>query len=111
MLISFELNVGLNNNPLEVYEIQRYFSTNFDIDQIETFTSEYSKEPETAVYLKGTYYASLGSFIKKLESMSQLIRQECIAVKTNLCNTLVYSTGYKGDYQLFDEQYFKSHYT
>jgi len=101
------LNIGLNNNPLSQEAIINKLREDYDIDTYKFGIGRYEDEhePTLIVELESTY-ARTSHFIKKIEELSTILTQNCIAVSTDQFDLLVYAQNYNGQRYKFDNQYF-----
>lgn len=101
---TFELNIGLNNNPFDFDAIIRHFEINpeFGAFFFGLGESQYNgvKEPTVHIIMHNTLLYSY--FIKRIEDLCRLMNQECIAVKLNGQGILVYHPDYDKSLSSFD---------
>jgi hypothetical protein len=101
---TFEMNIGLGNNPMDFDQITRHFELNpefgaffFGLGQS---TYEGKQEPTVHIIMHNTLRYSY--FIQRVEALCKLMKQDCIAVKINGQGVLVYNPDYEGSLHTFD---------
>ena len=102
------LNIGLNNNPKQAYQVAKIARERLGIDRATWATSmgEYLQSDEPTLVLHGETAAAFHEIINEIESLSTELTQECIAVKIGSRGRLIYAPEHKGDRYTFDEKYF-----
>ena len=101
------LNIGLNNNPLSQEAIINKLREDYAVDTYKFAIGRYEDEHEpTLVVHIESQYARTSHFIKKIEELSTILTQNCIAVSTDQFDLLVYAQNYNGQQYKFDNQYF-----
>jgi len=103
------LNIGLKNNPIEVSEIINRLNYNgLTVNASMIKTSQYSgqKEKTIVIYSKCAY--KLSKVIEIIENLCNVLNQDCIALKYNLNEVIVYNQFKNIEPIKFENKYFKT---
>lgn len=103
----FELNIGMDNNPLDHDGIVRHFNLNPELG-VYFFAqgeSEYQGKNENTMHLVGHNTLRLSYLIQRIEELCVHMHQECIAMKYNGQGIMVYNPNYSGDLIAFNPRY------
>lgn len=107
---TIQINVGLNNNPMNAEQVVNYFATleSYRLMAYQVVDSEFQgqKEP-TFVALLEYKYARQSKVLQDFENICNLMNQESIAIKTDFMQVLAFNTSYSGQGYQFDNQFFK----
>jgi hypothetical protein len=106
---TIELNIGLNNNPLDVDDIlnQTGICLDLDITDVAVLDSQYKGQPEETLVI----LAKLPTITRLEEHISRLcdsLTQESIAYTLDGRGELVYRLGFEGDRQEFNYNFFQT---
>jgi len=98
------LNIGLNNNPYDVADITYVLNTLFDgkPTNFDILNGEYNGEVEPTLAVE--YDGAL--FNHELESLCELLTQECIAVKVDGKGKMIFNPNFTGDKFEFSDEHF-----
>ena len=103
----FEMNVGLENNPLSGESIAKILNILFPYQVVSRIDDgKYRDNPERTLVCKIGHNYSLSELVQTVESWCMLFAQESIAISGESFDLLVWSPEYKGDTFKFNEEYF-----
>jgi hypothetical protein len=102
------LNIGLNNNPKQAYQVAKIARERLGMDRATWATTmgEYLQSDEPTLVLHGETAVAFHEIVNKIANLSTELTQECIAVKIGSRGRLIYAPDYKGERYNFDEKYF-----
>ena len=103
------LNIGLKNNPIEVSEITRRLNYNgLTVNASIIKTSQYNgyKEKTLVIYSNCAYKFS--KVIQIIEDLCTVTKQDCIALKYNLNEIIIYNQFKNIEPIKFSNKYFKT---
>lgn len=107
---SIQINVGLNNNPLNEEQIAEYFASFSGYDlcgyYFKDMTFQGEIEPTFVAWLK-TDFARQSKIILDFENIASVLNQESIALVTSEMEVLVFNVNYSGEGYRFDPKYFE----
>lgn len=105
---TIQINVGLNNNPMNTEQVINYFATleNYRLMAYQIVDSG-QIEP-TFVALLEYKYTRQSKVLADFENICNVMNQESIAIKTDFMQVLAFNTSYSGQGYQFDNQFFKS---
>lgn len=107
---TIQINLGLNNNPLNSAEVVDYFATLTEyrlmayIIKDKTFNEEV--EP-TFVALLEHKYTRDSKVLSDVENWCSIFNQESIALVTDKMEVLAFNTNYNGETYKFDKTLFE----
>ena len=108
---TIQINVGLNNNPMNTEQVINYFGTleNYRLMAYQIVDSEFNGQIEpTFVALLEYKYTRQSKVLADFENICNLMEQESIAIKTDFMKVLAFNASYSGQGYQFDDQFFKS---
>ena|SRR6056300_1020762 len=104
---TFELNIGLNNNPHSETDVKAILKAlAFEVDKIRTDQGEYDNKPEPTVIYKGMTIDPMTTITRKVKDLCIIFKQECIALSFNNNGRLIYHPRYKRKRIKFNHKYF-----
>jgi len=107
--MKFTINVGLLNNPLTAKETVEYLSdrSGYSVIKYKVDSGSYHELIEPTVVMQyETAFTRLSKIIEDTENLCSVLNQECIAIKSDSFELLVYNISYCGTHDKFDEEYF-----
>ena len=107
---TIQINVGLNNNPMNAEQVINYFATleNYRLMAYQIVDSEFNGQVEpTFVGLLEYKYTRQSKVLADIENICNVMNQESIAIKTDFMQVLAFNTSYSGQGYQFDNQFFK----
>jgi len=105
---NFRINLGLNNNPQTLEQIERdCFNALGKHINLEVKVSKYNNKRELTLIVYGKTRKTYQQVFRFIDIMNSKCTQECIPFTyNNEFKDLVYNIEYKGQKQLFNEEYF-----
>ena len=105
-----QINVGMNNNPMNEEQIINYFASLQGYDLMAYYfkdkTFEGEVEPTFCAILEYKY-ARQSKVLTDFENICSLMNQESIAISTDFMEILAFNTSYSGKGYLFDKELFE----
>ena len=108
---TLQINVGLNNNPMNEEQTIEYFASlqGYRLMAYQIVNGEFNGQIEpTFVGLFEYKYARQSKIISDFENIANLMEQESIAISTDFMDTLVFNTSYIGEPYKFSTEFFKT---
>lgn len=101
------LNIGLNNNAMSVEEILEALVIDYKVYSFHQAEGSYNEAPEPTlvVYLTMPYHRTSHKILR-LEQLTNMMKQECIAVSSDHFDMMVYAHNYNGERLKFDSRFF-----
>ena len=109
MMRTFEMNVGLENNPFNAYAVEKIIARQFsEPTTIKTrlHVGEWNGQPEETLIVKISTFDKRKDILKITKNLCSLLTQDAIAIKDNDGGLLVYNDNFEGEKFTFDTQYF-----
>ena len=105
---NFRINLGLKNNPKTLEQIEKHcFNALGKNINLEVKVSKYNNKRELTLIVYGKTEVSYQRFLYFIDLLNTHCTQECTAFTyNNEFKDLVYNIDYKGQKQLFNENYF-----
>ena len=105
---NFRINLGLNNNPKTLEQIEKHcFNSLGKHINLEVKVSKYNNKRELTLIVYGKTKVNYQRFLYFIDLLNTHCTQECIAFTyNNEFKDLVYNVEYKGQKQLFNEEFF-----
>lgn len=107
--MKFTMNVGLLNNPLTATETIEYLRDRkgYTVLKFKVDSGSYHEFIEPTVVIQyDTAYTLLSKVISDTENLCSVLNQDCIAIKSDDFELLVYGIKYCGVKEKFDSEYF-----
>lgn len=107
---TLQINVGLNNNPMNAEQVINYFATleNYRLMAYQIVDSEFNGQIEpTFVGLLEYKYTRQSKVLADFENICNVMNQESIAIKTDFMQVLAFNINYKGTPYRFDKDLFE----
>ena len=103
------MNVGLLNNPLTAQKTIDYLRDRkgYTVLKFKVDSGSYHELLEPTVVMQyDTAYTLLSKIVEDTENLCSVLNQECIAIKSDSFEILVYGIKYCGTKEKFDNEYF-----
>ena len=103
------MNVGLLNNPLTAQKTIDYLRDRkgYTVLKFKVDSGSYHELLEPTVVMQyDTAYTLLSKIVEDTENLCSVLNQECIAIKSDSFELLVYGIKYCGNKEKFDNEYF-----
>lgn len=107
---TIQINVGLNNNPMNAEQITTYFATLENYRLMAYYFKDKVFEGEiepTFVALLEYKYARQSKVLTDFENICNVMNQESIAIVTDFMQVLAFNNSYNGNGYLFDANLFE----
>ena len=103
------LNIGLKNNPIEVSEITRRLNYNgLTVNASMIKTSQYNGYKEKTIVIYSNCAYKFSKVIEIIENLCTVTGQDCIALKYNLNEVIIYNQFKNIEPIKFENKYFKT---
>lgn len=108
---TFQINLGLNNNPYTSIQVQKYFENRDDYRLMACYvTNKVYKgkiEPTFVAMFENKHNKRQSNILHDFESLCMLMKQETISISTNYMEILAYNPEYKGTPIKFNKKLFE----
>lgn len=107
---TLQLNLGLNNNPMNAEQIVNYFATleGYRLMGYYFKDMQFNEQIEpTFVALLEYQYSRQSKVLTDFENWCSFFTQESIAVSTDYMEFLAFNVNYKGEPYRFSSEYFE----
>lgn len=108
--MTIEMNIGESAiySQDEVNSLLAFQCMDFELSLTHKLKGIYNNKVEETLYVKGEYNGCLSQAIDFIEWLCEELEQECISIKTEMGDIMVYDPSYIGKKIKFDEEYFKT---
>lgn len=106
---TFQMNLGLNNNPMQTEEVINYFATIKEYRLMAYYIADktFNGEVEPTFCAMFQYYGRESQILKDTEDWCIKFTQESIAISTPKMELLAFNPLYNGDSYKFDNSLFE----
>jgi len=106
-----ELNIGLENNPMDFDQIVKHFGLNEEMGAflIREVEGQWNGNPERTVYIRMHNTFIYSHNVQIVERLCKLMNQTAIAMKINGQGLLVYNQSYQGPMHSFTGKYWREY--
>ena len=103
------LNIGLKNCPIQVSEvISRLNYTGLTVNASMIKTSQYNGQKEKTIVIYSNCAYKFSKVIQIIEDLCNVLNQDCIALKYNLNELIIYNQFKNIEPIKFENKYFKT---
>jgi hypothetical protein len=105
-----QINVGLNNNPMNQEQISKYFASLKDYRLMAFYFKDMIFDGQiepTFVALLEYKYSRQSKVLQDFENLCSVMNQESIAISTEFMETLAFNPSYSGKGYKFDKDLFE----
>lgn len=106
---TFQMNLGLNNNPMQPEEVVDYFATLKKYRLMAYYITDktFNGEVEPTFCAMFQYFNSDSDLLKDTEGWCKEFTQESIAISTPKMEVLAFNPSYEGEAYRFDSNLFE----